>query len=288
MAPAQFLYGNFTFNSTTNILLRQSQHHPGATLGARLLYPFTTLLFDRSNLLLALLFVLLVAAALVRFSKIPAEARYRLVLVLGFIPFTFVGTIAPQVTQIEYYYPFVPLLALAIAISAAALSSGRAACILALFLLAPAILTTRWTWREYQWLTILKRPAEWPAVMFHEAGIESRRWIRTGRVLTFDPIVPLEGGLDICPALVTGGIAWRAEPFVAPADRDGLIMMGQDALSAKMEQMPPAAVFTTTRDGREGPDTPLIAWARNHRFTPHPLQPRGKMLDPITVWIPPR
>jgi len=281
MAPAQFLYGNFTFNSTTNILFRQSYHNPQATLRARLLFPFTTLLPHRSNLVLALLFVLLVAAALIRFSKMPVEARYRLLLVLGLFPFTFMGAIAPQVTQHEYYYPFVPLLVLAIAIPAAAFCPGRAVWILPLLLLAASILTTAWTWEEYQRLAILKRPSAWPAVIFHEAGLEARGLVRAGRVLTLDPIIPLEGDLDIYPALVTGSIAWRAEPFVPPAERDGLMMMGPDNFSAKMEQTPPAAVIASPSSLL---DPPLIAWARAHGYAPHLLQPRGKLVDQATVW----
>jgi hypothetical protein len=151
--------------------------------------------------------------------------------------------------------------------------------------LAPAILATRWAWHEYQWLTILETPAEWPAVVFHEAGLDARQFVPAGRVLTLDPIIPLEGGLDIYPALVTGGIAWRAEPFVAPADRDNLIMMGPDNFAAKLEQTPPAAIFTTA--GHKGEEDQL-AWVQSRHWVPHLLESRGKIVDSTTVWTPPR
>ena len=281
MAPAQFFYGNFVFNSTTNILFRQSYHNPQATLRARLLYPFGALLPDRANLVLAVVFAVAVAVALVRLSRMPAETRYRTLLVLGLIPFVFMGAIAPQVTQQEYYYPFIPLLALAIAMPAAALCSGRAAWIVIPVLLAPATLTTAWTWHEYQRLAILKSPSEWPAVVIHNAGLEARQWVPAGRVLTLEPILPLEGGLDIYPALVTGLIAWRAEPFVPPGDRDRLDMMGPDNFAAILEETPPAAIYATSTSELEGP---MIDWARSHRYTPHVLQAKEKIVDSTTVW----
>jgi hypothetical protein len=283
MAPAQFLYGNFVFNSTTNILFRQSYHDPQATLRVRLLYPFVSLLPNRSNLLLFVIFVLVVAWALVRFAKMPADARYRLLLALGLIPFAYLGAISPQVTQQEYYYPFVPLLVLPIAIAAAALCAGRAGWILAVLLFAASILPTAWTWHEYQRLAILRKPSEWPAMVFHEAGLEASQWVRAGPVLTLEPILPIEAGRDIYPALVTGGIAWRAEPFVPTAQRDSLIMVGPDNFAPMLARTPPGAIFTTATSQLEGP---MIAWAKSHGYTPHLLRPKEKIVDATTVWVP--
>ena len=286
MAPRQFLYGNFTFNWTTNILLRQAQHHVANSIHARLLFPFTDLLPDHANLLLTLLFVILAVAGLVRFSSLPPDSRYRILLVLGLLPFVFLGAIAPQITQNEYYYPFVPALALSIAISAASFPS-RAAWISTLLILGMAILTTAWSWPEYERLADLRRPAEWPALLFHDAGLEMRQSVPSGSVLTLEPIIPLEAGLPIYPSLVTGGIAWRAEPFVPPADRDPLMMMGPDNFPATLAHTPPSAILTTTLAKQQALEDTLIDWAKVHHFAPHPLEPRGKIVDPEIMWLPP-
>ncbi len=69
MAPAQFLFGNFTFNSRSNLLFREAYHDSRAAFSARVLYPFTTLLRNRQNLPVALLFALFVAVAIIRIGK---------------------------------------------------------------------------------------------------------------------------------------------------------------------------------------------------------------------------
>ena len=281
LAPAQFLFGNFTFNSKVNVLFRQSYHDTRAGFSAKLLFPFTTLLRDPANLLLALLFVGFVAAALSRIFKMPREARYRLLLVLSLVPFTLIGAVAPSPSQHEYYYALVPLMVLGIALSAAEFSTGGRAWLCLLLLLAGAAFATARTWNEYQRLAILKTPSEWAPVKFHEAGVEAAQWVRAGCVLTLNPIYPIEGGLDIYPALVTGGIAWRTERFVPPADRVRFQILGPDNFESVMEQRPPGAVLTTPSSEL---DPPLIAWAQAHGYAAHPLQARGKLVDQATVW----
>jgi hypothetical protein len=285
MAPAQFIFGNFTFNSKVNVLFRQSYHDPRATLRAKLLFPVTTLCRDRSNILLAVLFVVFVAAALVRISRMTAPARYRLLLVLSLIPFTLIGVLAPTPSQHEYYYALVPLLVLAIALSAAQFCAPKWAWICPLALLAAGVFTTKRTWDEYQRIAILKTPSAWPPVQIHEAGGEARQWAGTGRVLTLSPLFPLEGGLDIYPALVTGVIAWRVEPFATPADRARYRILGPDNFAAEMQRDPPAAVLSCPSTELDGP---LIAWARAHGYAPHLLEARGKLVDQTTVWTPAR
>jgi len=285
IAPAQFIFGNFTFNSTVNILFRQSYHDPRITWHAKLLYPFVTLLPNAGNWLPALLFVLFAGAALARVFKMLPDLRYRLLLVLALIPFTLIGAVAPSPSQTEYYYALVPLLVLAAALSAAYFSSGRWGWICPVLLLLPGIYCTARSWDEYQRIAILKDPAAWPPILLHQAGVEAAQSIREGRrVLTLEPIFPLEGGLDIYPSLVTGNIAWRTEPFIAPGDRARLQILGLDNLDAAMEESPPAAVLTISPSALDGP---LAAWARRHGYAPHFLQARGKLVDQPIVWTRP-
>ncbi|MGA3170409.1 MAG: glycosyltransferase 87 family protein [Chthoniobacteraceae bacterium] len=284
MVPAQFLFGNFTFNSKVNVLFRQSHHDTNASLAAKLLFPFTTLFHDRANLLLALIFVLFVAAALLHISKMRPDARYRLLLVLALIPFTLIGAVAPSPSQIEYYYELVPLMVLAIALSAATFPSERGAWICAILLLAPGGYVMARAWNDYQHLAILKTPSAWPPVMVHEAGVETAGLVHSGGVLTLDPLYPLEGGLNIYPSLATGPIAWRSEPFVPPPDRARFRILGPDNFTGALTQSPPAAILTTPSIIV---DKPLTDWARAHGYMPHLLQNRGKLLDRATVWTRP-
>ncbi|HEX4083580.1 MAG TPA: glycosyltransferase family 39 protein [Chthoniobacteraceae bacterium] len=281
LAPAQFIFGNFTFNSHANVLFRQSYHDSHSTLHAKLLYPFTTLMRDRSNLALAVLFALLVAAALVRFARLAPEKRYRLLLALGLIPFALIGAVAASPSQQEYYYALMPILILALSIAATAPGFARWACLL---VAAVAAFTTARSWHEYQRLAILKKPSAWPPVQFHEAGLEMRQWVSKGRVLTLEPLYPLEGGLEIYPQLVTGGIIWRTEPFIPAADRDRFAILGPDNFAAALQHSPPAAVLTTPSSELE---PPIIAWARAHGYAPHLLENRGKLVDQATVWTRP-
>ena len=192
------------------------------------------------------------------------------------IPFTFIGTIAPQVTQEEYYYPFVPLMVL-VSISAASLCFGRAVWILPLLLLSTAILATSWTWHEYQGLAILKAPDEWPASVFHEAGLEARQVVGNGRVLALDPIVPDRGRPGYLPrsgygrhcvesrALCTSG---GPQPLYPDGHRQ---LRGEDRSNAAGCH-PDDRLAKASQVGEE----PLEAWARSHHWTPYPPSIQGE------------
>ena len=285
MAPAQFVFGVFTFNSKVNILFRQSYLDQRITLHAKLLFPFKVLLADKSNALLAALFAAMVIAAAVRVFKLQGELRCRLLLVLGLIPFALIGAVAASPSQQEYYYPVVPLMVLAIGMAAAGLSGGRARWIGAGLIPAAALVTTAWSWHQYPGLAVLRKPSKWTTGPIHDAGVELRQCVPAGRVLTLEPLEPLEGGLDIYPALVTGGIAWRCERFVSPEDRVKLEILGPDNFAASMERTPPSAVLTNPRSAM---DQPLVDWAQTHGYAAHPVAAHGKLVDAAVIWVRPQ
>jgi hypothetical protein len=283
VAPLQFYFGNFTFNSTVNILFRQFYHDSRISFHAKLLFLGALLRADIATFLLLLACVLFVVAAFIRFSKMPADLRYRLLLLLGLIPFGLFGALAASPSQPEYYYALIPILVLATALAAAFLCSGHFGWLSPLLLLIPAIYCTSRSWNEYQRIAILRDSSTWPPLLMHEAGAEAAMWIGKGQVMTLDPVFPLEGGLDIYPSLVTGIIEWRTEPFIAAADRDRLKILGPDNFVSTLDRSPPAALLTIDTTGF---DAPLVAWAKSHRYAPRSLEPRGKLVDQPTIWTP--
>ena len=113
---------------------------------------------------------------------------------------------------------------------------------------------------------LLASPGAWSPVRAHRTGLELRRIVGSGKVLTLAPTLPLEGGLDIYPQFVTGAFAWRSSHLVPADTRKRARLISPYDLDALLANDPPRAILLREKDERL--NAPLIAYATAHNFKP--------------------
>src|SRR5262249_9363137 len=117
----------------------------------------------------------------------------------------------------------------------------------------------RWYWQ----VIYLPRIDEWTPVKVHELG----KWIKeqcppNSRVLTADPIFPLEVGMEAYPEYAVGRFVFHVADQMTPADRKRFRMTCQEELDRVLGQRPPDAIFRDIK----APTEDLAEYARKHHF----------------------
>ncbi len=104
-----------------------------------------------------------------------------------------------------------------------------------------------------------------------------RRQLPLGKVLTFAPIFPLEGGLDIYPDFAAGPFTWRSAPLMDASERQRLGILSHSQLERLLTTNPPSGILVGYEPDLEAP---FIKYAQDHGFTPITLP------DGNTLWTP--
>ena len=296
-APRAFLFGNFTYPALNTTFRRINGYPRAMTAGGKVAYAFKDLLIYPGNLMLF-------AACAASFVGLWHEGRRRrrmagaapaephpnrervrsLAWVIGTL---LVGSFAPTPLFTPYFFAPLPFAVLVVVLVAAdeRKTAAQSAGWRAALLVAAAVAIVRGL-GALQHLELLGRPRHWTPMRVHAAGRAVARRVGGGgrRVLTFAPIVPLEGGCVIYPEFATGPFASRVADFVAEADERAFKEVDEDDLPALLAERPPAGVLVGV-EGRQ--DAPLEAYARTHGMTPHRIA-RGDVLGPMRAWALPR
>ncbi|WP_019833193.1 glycosyltransferase family 39 protein [Sphingomonas sp. PR090111-T3T-6A] len=130
--------------------------------------------------------------------------------------------------------------------------------VLALGLIAPRFLPH---------MTAIAHPSRWTGTRIHAEGERIRAELAArgerGKVLTLQPILPLEGRLPLYREFGAGPFIYRVADYIAPADRRFFTTTSPGALSAFLDADPPAAIVT----GREAAlDPAFVAYARSRGY----------------------
>lgn len=130
------------------------------------------------------------------------------------------------------------------------------------------------------------------AIARHHAAAQTlQRTVLAGHVLTFEPLLPIEAGLDVYPTLICGETTWQLARSMRPDQRQRLNLVTPAQLEAMVRIHRPSAVLVSPRPSRS--ESPLVSYARHHQFEPHTL-PTGQALwapaapPPQTGWILPQ
>jgi hypothetical protein len=92
-------------------------------------------------------------------------------------------------------------------------------------------------------LASLRDPSRWPPVQFHEVAMELRGHVESGRVLTLQPMLPLEAGLEIYPFTANAPFSWRTSLLLTPQRRLEYDVTSPQELPALLSELPPAAII---------------------------------------------
>ena len=262
LAPRQFWFGNFHY-PVLNTLYRQLEKYPRA-MGPRgkVLYLFTDILAQPGNLILMLASIASLAG-LSRPRRGPAhphrfEAGSLLLVCLGLlsgapVPFAFLfvaRVAADERKQVQQAKRWLQCLVLAI------------------------LIYSPWGVLQYRHIVDFWHTRDWVPMQMHQAGVELAQTCRAvpGPILTYAPIIPLEGGRTIYPEFATGPFVARIAGFVDESDESLLDVVDEDDLSSLLSKNPPAAILTGFEGGLE---MPLFHYANQHGFMPVPLKMPG-------------
>jgi hypothetical protein len=272
-APRQFLFGNFTYNSTLNPLYRRSNFPDEFTWTRKFAFPVQQLLKSPSDLALV--------AGFIYFGLRPwrgtgwrnfAEHREALALAVT-LPWVLLGSIAATPSHRQYYYPLVPFLLLGniYGIAREGQWRPRTNWLIAATLFASLLEAIP----DLSYTGTIARPAQWPVFTLPAKAEQIRELCPQGRVLTLAPIVPLEANLQIYPELATGPFGWRTAAFVDQRFRALCHVIAPADLNQFLQSRPPAAILT----GFEHSDIelPLVTYARTHGYVKHSLDAHGAL-----------
>jgi 4-amino-4-deoxy-L-arabinose transferase-like glycosyltransferase len=247
--PDAFYFGNLEYARLNTIFYRDFEPRC-ISLPARLWQVVVGFLSDPGNATLLVLAVL-AFLALVRVGRAWAP-RYRsaLLLLAGLLPALGVGVLGPSPLQYQYTYMLLPFLALAGLYAIAAQRHNPVALRRWSGLVLIGALATvctglpRWYWTILQ----LPTPERWTTVQVHRAGEWVKAHVQPGaRVLTMDPLVPLEAGVAVYPEYAVGRFVMHVGRYLSLAECRRFRMAWGKELTERLAERPPDAILLNER-----------------------------------------
>jgi 4-amino-4-deoxy-L-arabinose transferase-like glycosyltransferase len=204
-----------------------------------------------------------------------------------------VGALAPTPTWVQYFYAPLPFVIMACMFAVAhGLSHLPGVWSRRVAIWAMALLALPMGMSVIDRGRIVNSPGAWVPRQSNLLGLEIKRHVEEGRVLTLAPTFPLEGGLEIDPRLVTGPFTWRVTPLMTPseANQQGLLLPSE--LEAGRYEKDLAAILTGLQSGNDGfaaaaegsVEDPLEAFASVRGYVPLEL-PGPKLPTQAKLWV---
>jgi 4-amino-4-deoxy-L-arabinose transferase-like glycosyltransferase len=264
--PEAFLFGNLGY-ARLNTLFYKTVQSPAMNLPQKLLHLGQSFLTDPGNAVLLLLAVWLLGWRFFRLRAWRSKYGNELLLVLGFLPALLAGCWGPTPTQYQYYYMLLPFLTLGILYLLALESADPAVWLRYRRVLAAGAIVVGLTGlpRWYRDVIQVASPEKWVPVSVDRLG----EWIRSrcpaeGRVLTLDPLVPLEGGVRVYPDYAVGRFFAHVGKHMSAAERQRHHILWAEQVEELLTRRPPDAVFCDRRTRDMSLD--FIHYAEGHCF----------------------
>ena len=293
LAPREFYYGNLVYIRLNTVYYEQLLYRSGMDLASKLSSFTESILFQPLDLLLYAVLAYSVVASIVQLAKrrsIPDLARFG---IAGIAVALWLSAFGPTPGLLHYFaapvpFLFVLLSAFEVKIDRFA-GAARAVGVLAVLAAVATAVPFRNPLDEF---AVLRDPTRWPPIQVHELAMQLRDHVPGGRILTLQPIVPLEAGYEVYPFTATGPFSWRTSLLLTPERRREYDVTSPQELPALLTQSPPDAILV----GFEGPnagferqdlgglETPFSDYARAQGYRAVALSPpfwtRG-----LTLWI---
>jgi hypothetical protein len=248
--PDRFFFGNLGYARLNTVFYQSEEDSQPLTPAAKLRFLASVFLSDPGNAALLALFGFALWSLLRRGRAWAAPCRTPLLMLLGLLPALWVGTLGPSPSQYQYHYQVLPFLALAVLYAVAADRADQAALRRwTRLVLAAAVVTSvtglpRWYWPAVR----LFSPERWTTVALHRTG----QWVRDhtapgARVLTIEPLVPLEGGVEVYPDYAVGRFIMHVGRHMTAAERHHFGMAWGEELDALLSRRPPDAILCSRR-----------------------------------------
>lgn len=285
-SPANAWFGNFDYPALSTRYHAAFDPHHGRSvlLRYRLLYVLVHVFGRPGNAIGLGLFAFVTLRALwgrdVRTDPRRSElfALALLAILLGMTAF------APSPMYQQYMYAPVPFVLLGVARGLSIAPDLLARAAFRRTLTAAVIVTVGFGAAGYRGLTLLPHVHDWQPVKVHDQGMRIAALTAGRRVLTLDPIYPLEGRLPIFPRFAASRFVVRAADYVAPDLRRRLRMIDGPGVLDLYRADPRLPLLTT---GVYPPaEAALTVEAQRRGRRPVPLWDL-KGWRKGTLWLPP-
>jgi 4-amino-4-deoxy-L-arabinose transferase-like glycosyltransferase len=238
----RFLFGNLRYQP-----LFASAYPAEATFSAKLKHTLSTFVADPGNAALSGLFLLTMGYQFWRLRAWQSPVGNELRLLAGLLPCLGLGALAPTPTQGQYFYLLLPFMTLAIIYVISCQCSDLPAmkrwsrALAGIAVAVGLVNLPRWYCRA---VIELPTPHSWTTMKVHEIG----QWIKhncpaDARVLTIEPIFPLEGGMKFDVDYAVGPFAIMLGPRLSAEQRSRLQISWGPELERKLAIRPPDAIF---------------------------------------------
>jgi hypothetical protein len=198
------------------------------------------------------------------------------------ILFLLIGSYVPSPVFKQYLYAPMPFMVLAWLWTISPDSPIKDAALSRKLLVVVAVISFAFGFFQYLSLPNLFTYAAWVPVRIHERGLHLRQSTGAGPVLTFAPLIPLEGGQTIFPELSTGMYAYRATQGL-PADQIARLRIAREAeLLAIINAQKPPMLLGVAPDF----EAPLIRAAAQLGYATEQIPDAGVILIPPNISAP--
>jgi 4-amino-4-deoxy-L-arabinose transferase-like glycosyltransferase len=277
-APAGFAFDNVRYHQLNEAYWQEIGYTRAMTLPGKLAY-FGDVISEPATLALVIAFLLLTMLVSIKALRARLSGSFEFAFVLSLVPLLLAGALAPTPTWYQYFYPLVPLLVLSLVYGMALLLSDDRlrVWVLAAFGLV-VLLSGASAVPAYLRLNRSLSVADWEPAKIHKVGLEIKRAVGEGRVLTLAPLYPLEGGASIYSELATGPFGWRMSKLLPDEQKRGLEMMSEDGLGDLLRSKPPKGILVGLETSLE---QTLVEYAQEHGYVPE------KLSNGATLWVSP-
>jgi len=241
--PEAFWLGNFKYPELNTLFRADIGDTRAMSAFGKLLYTLEVCIQPGNLLIIA-------AAGFFTFRKkflqiaLKKRETVEIVFIAVILPFLLIGVYAPTPTFKQYFYAPVFFAALAIPFGIAGFFDHFSTRALKNFAILIGISGIIGMTQHPDFYTLFNDNA-WQPIRIHQQGSEAAAKMKNGgKVLTFSPIIPLEGGLKIYPEFATGPFAWRTAKFLSAKERQRFGMISASELPEFVSKNPPGGILT--------------------------------------------
>jgi hypothetical protein len=293
LAPSEFYYGNLVYIRLNTVYFEQLLFRTGMDVAGKLGLFLDGIYRRPIDVVLYGVLVYTAAASILRLARLRAAQYLGMFAAAGFAGALWLTALAPTPTLGHYFAATLPFLFLLLASFGPELrrwaQPAQAVAILTLVLAAVSSIELR---KPLAKIAALAQPSLWPPVQVHDFGEGLKLHADNGKILTLQPMIPMEAGFDVYRFTATGPFSWRTSLFLTPARRAHYRVTGPQELAELLNQSRPAAILTGfeapnsgfERNDPGGLETPFADYALANGYQPTELVPpfwqRG-----VTLWV---
>ena len=283
LTPEQFIFGNIEYAKLNTLYRQESGYHQAMTIISKLKYLTIKVVCKLGNLKIFFPYIFFFFSANIIKHCVKTDNYFEDIFLLFLILFLLVGSFAPTPSWYQYFYAPIPFLVLGILFRAAYFynqykSTSPGLKLFSHIIIIFMIIVSIGGLSYYRHIYYLLSPNEWFTNKVHKIGVEIKTAVEKGKVLTFAPIFPLEGGAEIYEEFVNGPFEWRTASLLPKNKRKELGVISEDDLNDFLRKQPPGAILVGFEEDLE---KSLVTYAKENGYKASELS-NGK-----TLWLSP-